>query len=221
MKLLINALIKFAAGLLLVGLLLFLPAWTLDYPGAWLFIGLLFIPMLILGIILLIKSPALLEKRLDVKEKRSTQKGVIAFSGLIFPVGFILAALDFRFGWSNVHAAFTLIASVLFLLGYATYAEVMRENEYLSRTVEVQDGQKVIDTGLYGIVRHPMYLATILMFVPLPLILGSLYALIPFAIYPIIIIFRIIDEEKLLTKELCGYSEYTKKVKYRLIPFVW
>ena len=221
MKLLMNALIKFAAGLLLVGLLLFLPAWTLDYPGAWLFIGLLFVPMLILGVVLLVKSPSLLEKRLDAKEKRSTQKGVIAFSGLIFPIGFILAALDFRFAWSSVPDAVTVIASVLFLLGYATYAEVMRENAYLSRTIKVEEGQTVVDTGLYGIVRHPMYLATILMFVPLPLILGSFYALIPFAIYPIIIIFRIIDEEKLLTKELFGYSEYTKKVKYRLIPFIW
>lgn len=221
MKLLLNALIKFAAGLLICGLMLFLPAWTLDYPGAWLFIGLLFVPMLILGVILLIKSPSLLEKRLNANEKRKTQKGVIAFSALIFPVGFIVAALDFRFAWSAVPDAVTVIASVLFLVGYAAYAEVMRENEYLSRTIEVQNGQRVIDTGLYGIVRHPMYLATILMFVPLPLVLGSLYALIPFAIYPIIIIFRIIDEEKLLTRELCGYSEYTKKVKYRLIPFIW
>ena len=221
MKLLFNALIKFAAGLLLVGLLLFLPAWTLNYPGAWLFIGLLFVPMLIRGGVLLVKSPSLLEKRLDAKEKRSTQKGVIAFSGLIFPVGFILAALDFRFGWSSVHTAFTAIASGLFLIGYAMYAVVMRENEYLSRTVEVQDGQRVIDTGLYGVVRHPMYLASLLMFLPLPIILGSWYALIPFGFYPIIIIFRIIDEERLLKKELSGYSEYTKKVKYRLIPFVW
>lgn len=221
MKLIINALTKFIFGIIFVGILLFLPAWTLNYPGAWLFIGLLFVPMLILGVVLLIKSPSLLEKRLNAKEKRSAQKGVIAFSGLIFPVGFILSAIDFRFGWSSVPSAVTVIASVLFLIGYATYAEVMRENEYLSRTIEVQSGQKVIDTGLYGIVRHPMYLATILMFVPLPLILGSFYALIPFAIYPIIIIFRIIDEEKLLTKELCGYSEYTKKVKYRLIPFIW
>lgn len=221
MKLLFNALIKFAAGLLLVGLLLFLPAWTLNYPGAWLFIGLLFVPMLILGVVLLVKSPSLLEKRLDAKEKRSTQKGVIAFSGLIFPVGFILAALDFRFGWSSVPGAVIATASGLFLIGYAMYAEVMRENEYLSRTVEVQDGQRVIDTGLYGVVRHPMYLASLLMFLPLPIILGSWYALIPFGFYPIIIIFRIIDEERLLKKELSGYSEYTKKVKYRLIPFVW
>jgi protein-S-isoprenylcysteine O-methyltransferase Ste14 len=221
MKLIINALTKFIFGIIFVGILLFLPAWTLNYPGAWLFIGLLFVPMLILGVVLLIKSPSLLEKRLNAKEKRSAQKGVIAFSGLIFPVGFILSALDFRFGWSSVPSAVTVIASVLFLIGYATYAEVMRENEYLSRTIEVQSGQKVIDTGLYGIVRHPMYLATLLMFIPLPIILGSWYALIPFGFYPIIIVARIIDEEKLLTKELCGYSEYTKKVKYRLIPFVW
>lgn len=221
MKLLINALIKFTAGLILVGLLLFLPAFTFNYPGAWLFIGLLFIPMLIMGIVMLIKAPKLLEKRLNNKEKEKTQQGVIALSGLIFPIGFILSALDFRFAWSKVPTWLVILASILFLIGYVMYAEVMRENAYLSRTVEVQEDQKVISTGLYGVVRHPMYLATLFMFLPLPLILGSLFGLIPFAIYPIIIVIRIVNEEKVLTEGLAGYAEYKNKVKYRLIPFIW
>ena len=221
MKLLINALIKFTAGLILVGLLLFLPAFTFNYPGAWLFIGLLFIPMLIMGIVMLIKAPKLLEKRLNNKEKEKTQQGVIALSGLIFPIGFILSALDFRFSWSKVPTWLVILASILFLIGYVMYAEVMRENAYLSRTVEVQEDQKVISTGLYGVVRHPMYLATLFMFLPLPLILGSLFGLIPFAIYPIIIVIRIVNEEKVLTNGLAGYAEYKNKVKYRLIPFIW
>ncbi len=221
MKLLINALTKFIMGLLLIGALLFLPAWTLAYPNAWLFIALLFIPMLSMGVVLFIKAPELLRKRLNNKEKEKTQQGVIALSGLMFPVGFVLCALDFRFKWSDVPLWLVITASVLFLTGYAMYAEVMRENAYLSRTVEVQDGQKVIDTGLYGIVRHPMYLATLLMFVPLPLILGSLWGLIPFAIYPVVTVIRILNEEKVLTSGLAGYAEYKKRVKFRLIPFVW
>ena len=221
MKLLINALIKFTAGLILVGLLLFLPAFTFNYPGAWLFIGLLFIPMFIMGIVMLIKAPKLLEKRLNNKEKEKTQKGVIALSGLIFPIGFILSALDFRFAWSEVPTWLVICASALFLIGYIMYAEVMRENAYLSRTVEVQADQKVISTGLYGVVRHPMYLATLFMFLPLPLILGSLWGLIPFGIYPIIIVIRIINEEKVLTEGLSGYKEYKNKVKYRILPFIW
>lgn len=221
MKLLINALIKFLAGLILIGALLFLPAWTLCYPGAWLFIALLFVPMLIMGIVLFVKAPTLLEKRLDNKEKESTQKGVVALSGLMFPIGFVLCALDFRFSWSFVPTWLVALSSVLFLLGYAMYAEVMRENAYLSRTVKVQENQKLIDSGLYGIVRHPMYLATLLMFIPMPLILGSLWGLIPFALYPIIIVIRIINEEKVLTDGLSGYAEYKEKVKYRLIPFIW
>ncbi len=208
-------------GLLLIGALLFLPAWTLAYPNAWLFIALLFIPMLSMGVVLFIKAPELLRKRLNNKEKEKTQQGVIALSGLMFPVGFVLCALDFRFKWSDVPLWLVITASVLFLTGYAMYAEVMRENAYLSRTVEVQDGQKVIDTGLYGIVRHPMYLATLLMFVPLPLILGSLWGLIPFAIYPVVTVIRILNEEKVLTSGLAGYAEYKKRVKFRLIPFVW
>ena len=221
MKLLLNALTKYIAGLVLIGLLLFLPALTLDYPGAWLFIALLFIPMLIMGIVLFLKSPALLKKRLNNKEKEKAQRGVIALSGLIFPLGFVLSALDFRFGWSQVPLWLTITASVLFVVGYVAYAEVMRENAYLSRTVEIQENQIVISTGLYGIVRHPMYLATLLMFLPLPLILGSFFGLIPFIMYPPIIIVRILNEEKILKESLSGYKEYTEKVKYRLIPFVW
>lgn len=221
MKLLLNALIKFIAGIVLLGLLLFLPAGTVHYYGGWLFIGLLFVPMLIMGIALFIKSPALLEKRLDGKEKEKAQKGVVALSGLMFPAGFVLSALDFRYGWSSVPLWLTVISSLLFLIGYGLYAEVMRENAYLSRTVALQDGQKVITTGLYSIVRHPMYLATLFMFLPLPLILGSFWGLIPFALYPVIIVIRIFSEEKVLTEGLEGYSEYKNKVRYRLIPFIW
>ena len=221
MKLLLNGLTKLIFGLVLIGVMLFLPAWTLNYPGAWLFISLLFVPMLALGIVLYIKSPELLKRRLRSKEKTGTQRGVIALSGLMFPLGFVLSALDFRFGWSSVPLWLVIVASVLFLLGYAMYAEVMRENAYLSRTVEVEENQKVITTGLYGVVRHPMYLATLLMFLPLPLILGSFWGLIPFALYPVIIVVRLLNEEKLLSDELDGYVEYCKKVKYRLIPFVW
>ncbi|MBE6588462.1 MAG: isoprenylcysteine carboxylmethyltransferase family protein [Ruminococcaceae bacterium] len=221
MKLLLNAIIKFVCGALLVGLLVFLPAGTFSFFGGWLLMALLFVPMFFAGIFMLVKAPALLEKRLDVKEKRSSQKGVVGFSGLIFIGGFVLAGLDERFGWSEVPLVVVIIASVLFILSYILYAEVLRENAYLSRTVKVEEDQKVIDTGLYGIVRHPMYAATVILFLMMPLILGSFYALIPFAFYPVLIAVRIIDEEKLLTKELTGYVEYKKKVKYRLIPFIW
>ena len=221
MKLLLNALIKFSVGIILLGLLLFLPAKTFNYPQAWLFMGLLFIPMLIMGIVLFVRSPALLEKRLNNKEKQKAQKGVLALSGLMFPVGFVLSSLDFRNSWSTVPLWLTVTASLLFILGYVLYAEVMRENAYLSRTVEVQEGQKVISTGLYGIVRHPMYFSTLLMFLPLPLILGSFWGLIPFVIYPVLIAVRILNEEKVLTERLNGYAEYKNKVRYRLIPFIW
>lgn len=221
MKLLLNALTKFLAGLLLVALLIFLPAGTLNYPGGILFLGLLFIPMLIMGIVMLARARDLLRKRLDVKEKQGTQKGVVAVMGLIFLSGFILAGLDFRFGWSKVPLPIVIAASVLFLVGYALYAEVMRENAYLSRTVKVEEGQTVISTGLYGVVRHPMYMASVLMFLSLPLILGSWYALILFAVYPILMVVRIRGEETLLTAELKGYAEYKRKVKYRMIPFIW
>ena len=221
MKLFLNAIAKFTCGLLMVGLLIFLPAGTLHYAKGWLLMGLLFVPMLAAGIVMLIRSPAFLEKRLDVKEKQATQKGVIAFSGLIFLAGFVVAGLDVRFGWSHFPPSVTVVGSVLFLLAYALYAEVMRENAYLSRTVKVEEGQTVVDTGLYGIVRHPMYMATILLFLMIPLILGSWYALIPFAFYPVIIIVRLKDEENLLTRELPGYAEYKEKVKYRILPYIW
>ena len=221
MKLLSEALIKLICGLLLVGLLIFLPAGTLAYTYGWLFIGLLFIPMLIAGVVMLVKSPELLKKRLDAKEKQGKQKGVVAFSGLMFIAGFVVAGLDFRFGWSYVPSWVMAVASVLFLLAYALYAEVMRENVYLSRTIKVEQGQTVVDTGLYGIVRHPMYAVTVLLFLMIPLVLGSWYALIAFAFYPVAIAVRLKDEEELLTRELAGYAEYKKKVKYRLIPYIW
>ncbi len=221
MKLLLNALTKFTCGLLLVGLLIFLPAGTLRFMGGWLLMGLLFGPMLIAGFVMFFKSPDFLEKRLDAKEKQATQKAVVTLSGLMFIAGFVVAGLDYRFGWSQMPRPVTVVASILFLLSYALYAEVMRENAYLSRTIKVEAGQKVVDTGLYGIVRHPMYMATILLFLMMPIVLGSWYALMIFALYPAIIIVRLKDEEDLLTKELAGYAAYKKKVKYRILPFIW
>ena len=221
MKLFLEAIAKFTCGLLLVGLLIFLPAGTLAYSYGWLLIGLLFGPMLIAGFVMLAKSPDFLKKRLDAKEKQATQKGVLAYAGLMFIAGFVVAGLDFRFGWSKMPQWVTIAASVLFLLSYSLYAEVMRENAYLSRTIKVEEGQTVVDTGLYGIVRHPMYAVTILLFMVMPLVLGSWFALIPFAFYPVIIIVRLKDEEDLLTRELPGYVEYKQKVKYRIIPFIW
>ena len=221
MKLLISALIKFLIGLLLVGLLIFLPAGTLAYPGGLLFLCLLFVPMLLMGIVMLARARDLLAKRLDAKEKQAAQKGVQSLSGLVFIAGFVLAGLDFRFSWSDVPLPVVIAASVIFLIGYGLYAEVMRENAYLSRTVKVEEGQTVVSTGLYGVVRHPMYLASILMFLAIPLVMGSWYALIPFALYPALMVVRVLDEEKLLTAELSGYEEYKSKVKYRMIPFIW
>lgn len=221
MKLLWEALLKFACGLLLVGLLLFLPAGTLDYPNGWLLMGLLFVPMLVAGFVMLAKNPAFLRKRLDAKEKQATQKGVLAFAAVMFIAGFVVAGLDVRFGWSKMSGWVVITASVLFLVAYGLYAEVMRENAYLSRTIQVEEGQTVVDTGLYGIVRHPMYGVTILLFLMMPLVLGSWYGLMVFACYPVIIIVRLKDEEELLTRELPGYTQYKEKVKYRLIPFIW
>lgn len=221
MKLLISAIAKMIFGIALIGAMLFLPAWTWSYFGAWLFIGVLFVPMLFTGLVLFLKAPDLLRKRLDFKEKEKTQGGVIALSGLMFPVAFVLSAFDFRYGWSRVPMWLTITAAGLFVVGYALYAEVLRENAYLARTVEVQQGQKVIDTGLYGVVRHPMYFATLLMFLPLPLILQSLWGLIPMALYPVLIIVRIINEEEVLSDGLEGYDAYKTRVKYRLIPFIW
>ena len=220
-KLLLSALTKFLAGIILMGLVLFLPAGTWKYSNAWLFLGLLFIPMLILGVILFFKAPELLEKRLQSKEKESTQKGVVAVSGLMFIGSFVLAGLDFRFGWTNVPAWVAVLASVILLASYGMYGEVMRENAYLSRTVEVQENQKVIDTGLYGVIRHPMYTATIFLFLAMPLVLGSWIAFAVMLLYPVAIIARIGNEEKVLEEGLQGYTEYKKKVKYRLVPFVW
>lgn len=221
MRLLAEALTKFTCGLVLVGALLFLPAGSLDYGYGWLLLGVLFGPMLVAGFVMLFRSPDFLAKRLDAKEKQAAQKGVLALSGLMFIGGFIVAGLDYRFGWSDMPTAVVVTAVVLFLLAYGLYAEVMRENAYLSRTIQVQEGQKVVDTGMYGLVRHPMYMATLLLFLMIPLILGSWYALILFMAYPAIIIIRLKDEEALLAKELPGYAQYMQKVKYRLIPFVW
>lgn len=221
MKLLCNALVKVTLGIALVGAMVFLPAGTLAYQQGWLFMGLLFVPMVIAGFVMLFKAPELLAKRLDAKEKQGDQKMVVAVSGLMFIAGFVVAGLDHRFGWSQVPLAVTVVASVLFLIAYGLYAEVLRENAYLSRTVKVEEGQTVVSTGLYGIVRHPMYAATILLFLMMPLVLGSWYGAIIFLVYPVLIIIRLKGEEALLIKELPGYAEYREKVKYRIIPFVW
>ena len=221
MKLFISAIMKFLLGIILVGLLVFLPAGTLSFYNGWLFIYLLFVPMFIAGAVMLFKNPKLLEKRLNAKEKQKEQDLVVKLSGLMFIAGFILAGLNFRFGWYSLPKGIVIAAAVVFLLAYILYAEVLRENTYLSRTIEVQEDQKVIDTGLYGIVRHPMYSVTVLLFLSMPLILGSLYSFFVFLIYPILIVKRTKNEEAFLEKELKGYTEYKQKVKYRLIPFVW
>lgn len=221
MKLLLDAVVKFVCGVLLVGLLLFLPAGTIYYPQGLLFSAVLFIPIVVMGIVLFIKSPELLKKRLNNREKETTQKGVVAASGLIFIIGFVLAGLDFRFGWTKMPLAVTIIAVILFLFSYILLAFVLRQNEYLSRTIEVQENQKVVDTGLYGVVRHPMYMATIIMFLSMPLILGSLVSFIIFLAYPIVIAIRIKNEEQVLSEQLDGYAEYKQKVKYKVIPFIW
>ena len=220
-KLFFQALIKFLFGLIIIGLLLFIPAGTLDYPNAWLFIALLFIPMFIAGIIMFIRSPELLKRRLNAKEEEDEQKIVILISGITFLLAFVVAGLNFRFGWFELPQIVIIIASAIFLLSYIMYAEVLRENMYLSRTVEVSENQKVVDSGLYGLVRHPMYTSTILLFLSMPLILGSIYSFVIMLAYPIIIFFRIRNEEELLENELEGSKEYKEKVKYRIMPFVW
>ena len=220
-KLFFEAIIKFMLGVVLVGCLIFLPAGTLNYLYGWLFMGVLFIPMFIAGIVMMIKNPKLLASRLDAKEKQASQGIVIKLSGLMFIAGFVLAGLDYRFKWFEIPSFIPYIAAGLFLIGYVLWGVVLKQNTYLSRTVKVVDGQTVVDTGLYGVVRHPMYSATILMFLAMPLILGSLIALCVFILYPVLIAVRIINEEKLLSKELAGYEEYKKKVKYRIIPFIW
>ncbi len=221
MKLFWSAIGKFTLGVLLVGALVFVPAGTLEYRKGWLFMGILFVPMFLAGVLMMVKSPELLRKRLNAKEKQGGQSLVIKLSGLMFVAGFILAGLSHRFGWLPLPDWVSYTAAALFLAAYLMYAEVLRENSYLSRTIEVQEGQKVIDTGLYGIVRHPMYSATILLFLAMPLVLGSIISFFVFLLYPILIAFRIKGEEKLLEAELPGYAEYQKKVKYRLLPFVW
>ena len=221
MKLLMNAALKLVCGLLLTVLLLFAPAGTWNYPGGWLFIGLLFLPMLILGLALYLKAPALLKKRLNMKETQKDQVGVVALSGVLFVAGFLAAGFDFRFGWTRVPGWLVWIAAIVQLGSYGLYAEVLRENAYLSRTVEVQEGQTVIDTGLYGIVRHPMYTATILMSLAIPLVLGSWISFLPMLLYPVIIIRRIHGEEAVLEEGLPGYREYKQKVRWRLIPYIW
>ena len=220
-KLFIEAIAKFLLGVIFVGLLIFLPAGTLSFFNGWLFMGILFVPMFLAGIIMMFKNPKLLQKRLDAKEKQKEQSLVVKLSGLMFLVGFIVAGLGVRFGWYHLPKEVTMVAVVLFLLAYLLYAEVLRENEYLSRTIEVQENQKVIDTGLYGIVRHPMYSVTLLLFLSMPLVLGSIYSFVIFLAYPFIIIKRIKGEEEFLERELEGYREYKQKVKYRLIPFIW
>ncbi len=221
LSLFIQALSKYLAGVLLVGLLIFLPAGTFSYFGGWLLMGILFLPMFFAGIVMMLKNPALLQKRLDAKESRKTQSTVVKLSGLMFVLGFVLAGLDFRFAWLPMPRGLSIGAAAVFLFAYILYAEVLRENTYLSRTVEVQEGQRVIDTGLYGIVRHPMYSATLLLFLSMPLVLGSLVALLVFLAYPFIIIARLQNEEQLLEAELPGYRAYKQKVKYRLIPFIY
>lgn len=220
-KLFIQAIAKFLLGVVLVGLLIFLPAGNLAFFNGWLFMGILFIPMFCAGIVMMFKNPNLLRSRLDAKEEQKEQQTVVKLSGLMFLAGFIVAGLGYRFGWFTLPRRAVYIAAALFLSAYVLYAEVLRENAYLSRTIEVQDGQKVIDTGLYGIVRHPMYSVTLLLFLTIPLVLGSLYSFIIFLAYPFIIAKRIKNEEEFLKKELDGYEEYTKKVKYRMIPFIW
>jgi len=220
-KLIISALTKYIAGLLMVTLMLFLPAGTWNYFNGWLFVGLLFVPMFLLGVVLLIKSPELLEKRLRSKESEGEQKKVIGASLVMFLAGFILSALDYRFGWTYVPFPVVIAAAVILLLSYGLYAEVMRENVYLSRTVEVQEEQKVVDTGLYGIVRHPMYFSTVLLFLSIPVVLGSWIGFAIFCIYPFLLVKRIKNEEQVLEEGLKGYKEYKEKVRYRMIPFVW
>ena len=220
-KLFIQAIIKYIFGVLIVGSLLFIPANSFEYWNGWLFMGLLFIPMFVAGIILMIKNPELLRKRLNAKEKESEQKQVILFSAVMFLLGFIIAGLNYRYKWIELPNSVTIISSILFVIAYILYAEVLRENTYLSRTIEVQENQKVIDTGLYGIVRHPMYAITILLFLTIPLILGSITSFIIFLIYPIIIAKRINNEEKVLVRDLKGYKEYKNKVKYKIIPLIW
>ena len=220
-KLFIEALLKYLLGILLVGTLIFVPAGTIYFINGWILMGVLFIPMFIAGIVMMVKNPKLLASRLDAKEKQKEQGIIIKLSGLMFVIGFIVAGLDYRFNLLQINKIYTYIFAVVLLLSYLMWAEVLRENTYLSRTIRVEENQKVVDTGLYGIVRHPMYSATIILFLSMPIVLGSFASFLIFLVYPILIIFRIKNEEKLLEKELEGYIEYKKRVKYRIIPFIW
>ena len=216
-----EAVSKFLLGVMLVGILIFLPAGTFRFFGGWLLMVILFVPMFCAGLVMLAKNPQLLKSRLDAKEKRAEQDLVVKLSGLRFIVGFVIAGLDFRFGWLPLPSWVNWVAAGLFLIAYLLYAEVLRENTYLSRTIEVQENQTVVDTGLYGIVRHPMYSATLLLFLSMPLVLGSVFSFLCFLCYPAIIIKRLKNEEIFLEAELPGYKEYKEKVKYRLIPGIW
>lgn len=220
-RLLFQALTKFVVGLVMVGCLLFVPAGTLNYPQAWWLIGLLFVPMLIAGVVLLCRQPELLRRRLNAKEEQQEQKRVVALSGLIFVAMFVVAGLGYRFGWYMLPEWTLYPAAVLFVAGYALYAEVMRENVWLSRTIEVQQDQQVVSTGLYGIVRHPMYAATLLLFLSMPLVLGSPWAFLVMLLYVPIIALRIRNEEQVLEHDLKGYKEYKQKVQYKVIPYIW
>lgn len=220
-KLFFQAIMKFISGILIVGVLLFLPAGTFDYWQAWLLIAILFIPMFFAGIVMMLKSPELLQKRLNANEGETEQKQVIALSGIVFLAAFLVAGLSIRFGWLILPTWVSYAAAIIFLFAYALYAEVLRENRYLSRTVEIQENQKVIDTGLYGIVRHPMYMATLFLFLSMPLVLGSVFSFFILLLYIPIIQKRIKNEEKVLEQGLKGYLAYEKKVKFRIIPYIW
>lgn len=221
MKLFIGAITKFLLGVVLVGILIFLPAGTFSFFNGWLLMGILFVPMFFAGIVMLFKNPNLLKSRLDAKENQQEQSLVVKLSGLMFLAGFIISGLGVRFGWYTLPKPVVIVAAGIFIVAYILYAEVLRENTYLSRTIEVQEGQTVIDTGLYGIVRHPMYSVTLLLFLSMPIVLGSVYSFVIFLVYPFIIAKRIKHEEEFLENELNGYREYKQKVKYRLIPFIW
>lgn len=216
-----QAILKFIVGVVVIGILIFLPAGSVHYWNAWLLMGILFIPMFFAEIVMMLKNPELLKKRLNAKEQQEEQNLVIKLSGLMFILGFIIAGLNFHFEWIILPDWVSWVGAAIFLFSYLLYAEVLRENTYLSRTVEVQQGQKVINTGLYGIVRHPMYSVTIILFLAMPLVLGSIISFAIFITYPAIIAKRIRNEESVLEKNLDGYIEYKKKVRYRIIPFVW
>ena len=220
-SLFISAIAKFLLGVVLVGLLIFLPAGTFAYTNGWIFMGILFVPMFLAGLVMMAKNPNLLKSRLKAKEKEREQSLIVKLSGLMFLAGFIVAGLDFRFGWCPLPQSVSYGAAVAFLIAYILYAEVLRENTYLSRTIEVQEGQTVVDTGLYSIVRHPMYAVTLLLFLSMPLVLGSVISFVIFLAYPLLIARRIKNEEQVLEAGLPGYREYKQKVKYRMIPFVW